>query len=151
MISLDISEYGDPLYMRIVRAPFSRYLKPIQQRSSIGAETVDRLPWIFEIPSVGDLSSNLATMRDINRVIALAGETSVKIPDRSAASADLIKGTRAPFWRDFTSSFAPHDFRLRANCQLMDIRPCMPIFRPAYDTSSSTQMTFFSSRRASAG
>jgi hypothetical protein len=110
MISLDISEYGDPLYMRIVRAPFSRYLKPIQQRSSIGAETVDRLPWIFEIPSVGDLSSNLATMRDINRVIALAGETSVKIPERSAASADLIKRYQSSFLARFHEFFCSPRF-----------------------------------------
>jgi hypothetical protein len=105
MISLDISEYGDPLYMRIVRAPFSRYLKPIQQRSSIGAETVEHLPWIFEIPSVGDLSRNLATMRDINRVIALASETSVRIPDQSAASTDLIKRYQSSFLTRFHEFF----------------------------------------------
>ena len=67
MVSLDISEYGDPLYMRAVRAPFSRYLKPIQQRSSLGVEIVDKLPWIFEIPAFGDLSRTLATMRDVKR------------------------------------------------------------------------------------
>ena len=90
MVSFDISEYGDPLYMRAVRAPFSRYLKPIQQRSSLGVEIVDKLPWIFEIPACGDLSRTLATMRDVRRVIALASETSVRIPDRSAACAVLI-------------------------------------------------------------
>src|SRR6516225_8412525 len=31
MISIDISEYGDPLYSRAVRVPFSVYLKPWQQ------------------------------------------------------------------------------------------------------------------------
>ena len=105
MVSLDISEYGDPLYMRAVRAPFSRYLKPMQQRSFLGAETVDSLPWIFEIPAVEDLSRTLAMMRDVDRVIALASETSVRIPDRSAASADLIKRYQNSFLARFHELF----------------------------------------------
>jgi hypothetical protein len=114
MISLDISEYGDPLYMRVVRAPFSRYLKPIQQRSSIGAEIVHHLPWIFEIPSVGDLSRNLATMRDIYRVIALASETSVRIPDQSAASIDLIKRYQSSFLTRFHEFFCSREFPIQS-------------------------------------
>jgi hypothetical protein len=107
MISLDISEYGDPLYMRRMRfrAPFSRYLKPFRERSSLGAEIVDKLPWIFEIPAVGDLSRTLATMRDIKRVIALASETCVRIPDRSAISVELIKRYRNSFLARFHDLF----------------------------------------------
>jgi hypothetical protein len=52
MVFLDISEYGDPLFMRRIRAPFSQYLKPIRERRSLGAEVVDKLPWIFEIPAL---------------------------------------------------------------------------------------------------
>jgi hypothetical protein len=91
MISLDISEYGDPLYTRAVRAPFSRYLKPFQQRSSLGGETVDRLPWIFEIPMVGDIQSSIAAMRNLECVLVLARETCTRIPDRSAALAAIIQ------------------------------------------------------------
>ena len=32
MIFIDISEYGDPLFTRAIRVPFSRYLKPQQGR-----------------------------------------------------------------------------------------------------------------------
>jgi len=105
MVSLDISEYGDPIYMRIVRAPFSRYLKPIQQRSYLGAEIVNNLPLIFEIPAAGDLSKTLTAMRDVERVIALASETSVRIPDRSAATADLIKSYQNSFLARFHELF----------------------------------------------
>ncbi len=34
VISLDLSEYGDPLHTRIVRLPFSAYHKPLQYRAA---------------------------------------------------------------------------------------------------------------------
>ncbi len=132
MVSLDISEYGDPLYMRMVRAPFSRYLKPIQQRSSLGAETVDNLPSIFEIPAVGDLSATLTAMRDVKRVIALASETSVRIPDRSAASADLIKLYQSSFLARFHELFCSTQLPTQSKLPVhgsqtscVDLPPCV--------------------------
>ena len=132
MVSLDISEYGDPLYMRAVRAPFSRYLKPIQQRSSLGVEIVDKLPWIFEIPAFGDLSRTLATMRDVKRVIALASETSVRIPDRSAACAVLAdryqSSSLARFHELFCSKQPPTQSELPAHgdqTPFLHLPPCI--------------------------
>lgn len=132
MVSLDISEYGDPLYMRVVRAPFSRYLKPIQQRSLLGAETVDKLPWIFEIPAVGDLSRTLTMMRDVDRVIALAGETSVRIPDGSGASVELLKryqtSSLARFHEHFCSTQLSTQSKLPAHgdqIACINLPPCV--------------------------
>lgn len=50
MISLDISEYGDPLDSRSARVPYSRYLKPQQHKASLGKQFIDNLPPIFGIP-----------------------------------------------------------------------------------------------------
>jgi hypothetical protein len=132
MVSLDISEYGDPLYMRTVRAPFSRYLKPIQQRSSLGVEIVEKLPPIFEIPAIGNLSETLATMRDIKGVIALANATSVRIPDRSAASRDLINryqsSSLARFHELFCSAQPPTHKKLPAHgdqAPFVHLPPCI--------------------------
>ena len=53
MISIDISEYGDPLYSRAVRVPFSVYLKPWQQAWAFKVDTLAKLQPIFVIPLQG--------------------------------------------------------------------------------------------------
>jgi|SRR6516162_3614101 hypothetical protein len=112
--------------MRAVRAPFSRYLKPIQQRSLLGAETFDNLPWIFEIPAVEDLSRTLAMMRDVDCVIALASETSIRIPDRSAASAEVLKryqtSSLARFHELFCSTQLPTQGKLPAPAPVSEVK-----------------------------
>src|SRR5258708_38976718 len=50
MISLDISQYGDPLDIRSVRVPYSRYLKIERQKDTLGEEMLNSLAPIFEIP-----------------------------------------------------------------------------------------------------
>lgn len=57
MISLDLSEYGDPLSTRVIRVPFSLYLKPLQQRNVLGAEIVEQLPPVFLIRCTGWIRS----------------------------------------------------------------------------------------------
>jgi hypothetical protein len=41
MISIDISQFRDPLDMRSTRVPYSRYLKMEQQKGVLGGEIVD--------------------------------------------------------------------------------------------------------------
>src|SRR5690606_2210587 len=50
IVSVDISEYMDPLHCRHVRLPFSAYLKAQRNREAVGAHVVDALPPIFQIP-----------------------------------------------------------------------------------------------------
>jgi len=50
MVSIDISEYGDPLYSRMLRVPFSVYLKPWQQRWAFGALVLENLPPLVVVP-----------------------------------------------------------------------------------------------------
>jgi hypothetical protein len=91
IVSIDISEYGDPLFTRNIRMPFSAYLKPFQQRWALGDELVNRLPPLFMIPLAGMPASRaIAVMRDSRRVCQLAGNCSVAIPDMSDASLSLV-------------------------------------------------------------
>ena len=53
MISIDISEYGDPLYSRAVRVPFSVYLKPWQQAWAFDVDVLANLQPLFVIPLQG--------------------------------------------------------------------------------------------------
>ena len=50
VIAVDITEYADPLCSRVMRVPFSVYLKPWQQRAELGNETVGLLSPMFVIP-----------------------------------------------------------------------------------------------------
>jgi hypothetical protein len=48
MLSIDLSEYADPLPMRTIRIPYSGYLKPWQQTHAVGAGNLPRIgPIIF--------------------------------------------------------------------------------------------------------
>jgi hypothetical protein len=91
MISIDISEYGDPLSTRVIRVPFSRYLKPLQQRKALGEDIVRHLPSMFLIPlDAMDVFEGIETMRDIDKVSALAKRSTTKIPDESHSTETLI-------------------------------------------------------------
>jgi hypothetical protein len=91
MISIDISEYGDPLSARVIRVPFSYYLKPWQQRGILGEEIVEKLPPAFLIPlHEMDSRRDFRVMHDISQVIDLAGRASAKIPDQTRATNNLV-------------------------------------------------------------
>jgi hypothetical protein len=91
MISIDISEYGDPLSTRATRVPFSAYLKPWQQQDLIGRDLVQSLSPIFFIPLHDmDIEQGIRVMRDVNMTRELAGNVSTKIPEHSRGMAKLI-------------------------------------------------------------
>lgn len=91
VLSIDISEYGDPLHTRGIRVPFNVYLKAQQQRHLVGLEVAESLPPLFVIPIDG-LSEHdgLRLMRDPLAVRELARRTSVRIPDQSVGMENLI-------------------------------------------------------------
>ena len=90
VVSIDISEYGDPLHTRAIRLPFSPYLKLQQQREVMGELHVEALPPLWVIPAEG-LSERdaLQTMRDPLAVEALAERCHTRIPDASAGTHRL--------------------------------------------------------------
>ncbi len=92
VVAVDITEYADPLCSRVIRAPFSVYLKPWQQRGELGQEVVDSLAPLFVIPLQGiDLKKGLRIRRDARTVRRLAAESSTEIPDASRPMKALIK------------------------------------------------------------
>lgn len=95
MVSVDISEYADPLHLRTVRVPFSRYLKPHQHRDMLGRHVVAQLSPLFLIP-LGDMSveQGLATMRSREDVEELAARAETRIPDASEAFEAAIDAYR---------------------------------------------------------
>jgi hypothetical protein len=91
MISLDISEYGDPLHIRMMRVPFSVYLKPWQQSWGIDTGVLSKLQPLFVVP-LPELSwrQGIEVMRDQAATIRLAKNCRTRIPDASASMARLI-------------------------------------------------------------
>lgn len=91
IVSIDISEYGDPLFTRGVRMPFSAYLKPYQQSWVLGEALSNRLPLLFLIPLDGmSVAEGLQVRSDERRVRDLATNCSAMIPEMAEASLGLI-------------------------------------------------------------
>jgi hypothetical protein len=82
IISLDISEYADPLHTRVIRVPFSVYWKPHTKGITADPNVPDHLPQLITIPKQGlDFSQMLHVMRNPEQVVELARRTSARIPD----------------------------------------------------------------------
>jgi len=106
MISLDLSEYGDPLCTRTVRVPFSGYLKPWQQVGSVGAHVVRNLVPLVFVPVPESLPTRgLHALRDPRQAAALAREACAKIPDMTTGTGLLLERYRQSPLRDFHDWF----------------------------------------------
>jgi hypothetical protein len=106
MVSLDISEYGDPLTVRLLRVPFSVYFKPWQQRGAIADEVLAAMPPFFIIPS-GEMTlpEALSIMRSAEQVTKLAAHAHARIPDSSTAMLRLIADYKTSSLRKFHNDF----------------------------------------------
>ena len=92
VITMDITEYADPLSSRVIRVPFSVYLKPWQQRAELGNETVEQLPPMFVIPITGiDVNEALRIQRNVQEVERLADRISTAISDASKPMRSLVR------------------------------------------------------------
>ncbi len=112
MISIDLSEFGDPLQARTLRVPFTVYHKPAQESWLIGSEVARSLPLMFFIPCEGlDTSTALEIRTDDTRASEWARQVSSRIPDQTAGTGDLITAYQnsrlAEFHRWFYSE-EPH-------------------------------------------
>ncbi len=106
MVSLDISEYGDPLYTRSIRVPYSNYLKPWHSRGVITSDTVSQIPTLFLIPHQEfDINEGLSIMRNENLVRQLAQYAGVGIPDFTENTLTLIDRYMQSEVRKFHTSF----------------------------------------------
>ncbi len=108
IVSLDISEYGDPLHLRHIRVPFSVYLKPRRLSWCLGEDGVRQLLPLLEIPMEGiSMDEAVRARHDPEAALDLAKRSSVHIPDESEGSFNLIqeykKSELARFHDDFYS------------------------------------------------
>jgi hypothetical protein len=105
MISIDLSEYGDPLPTRTVRVPFSGYLKPWQQAYAVGEQNISRIgPIIFVPTEERETSLAVAAMRDPGRAARWAEHFSTGIPDATSGTGNIAHRYSASALRRF------HDF-----------------------------------------
>ena len=106
MISLDISEYGDPLPARMFRVPFSVYFKPWQQRGLIADAVLEEMEPLFVIP-LGDmeLREALPMMRSAEQATKLAASANAEIPDASKQLERLIADYESSRLRQFHDDF----------------------------------------------
>jgi hypothetical protein len=106
MISIDISEYGDPLYSRMLRVPFSVYLKPWQQSWIFHPDVLARLQPLFAIPLQGlDWREGISTMRDPQLTMKLAAHASTTIPNATHGTGKLLEDYWNSKLADFHASF----------------------------------------------
>lgn len=95
MVSIDISEYGDPLHTRMIRIPFSVYLKPWTKHLGLDDARADTIPRMLVIPA-GSLNSRqaVAVMQDQAAAVELAERTTTKIPAAAAAMERVVADYR---------------------------------------------------------
>ena len=106
IVSLDISEYGDPIHSRMIRMPFTRYMK--SQRTWINGllDHSHPLPEMFVLPlHEMNVHQALEIRQDEEAVVDLAKRASVHIPDESAGMSRLISDYMNSPLRDFHNTF----------------------------------------------
>ena len=99
MVSLDISEYADPLSSRDLRIPFSPYLKPLQDRDIMGPQEVGAL-WTVPFPG-GGVQEAVAALRDPVGAARRGNGTPCGIPDGGAGTDALLDEYLVSFLAQF--------------------------------------------------
>lgn len=116
IISIDTSEYGDPLHTRMVRMPFTNYLKPWINgvAQSLGNEAA--IPRFRVIPLHEIDTRQALALRQVEAgVLDLAHRACVRIPEQSAGTAKLLDDYLVSRLRRFHEDFYSdrHDPRER--------------------------------------
>jgi len=106
VVSIDISAFGDPLYTRMVRIPFTAYRKPWEQGLATAAELAARIPPLFFIPPYEmQVGEALQVMQNAGLVSELAQRASVQIPDQARAMELLVECYRGSTLKRFHDWF----------------------------------------------
>jgi hypothetical protein len=109
IVSLDLSEYGDPLHTRTVRTPFSAYLTHLRLQSRQAGQ---RLPKLFVIPLFDlTLKQAIETRSDPDKVRLLARRASTQIPEQERGMESVAAAYRSSSLARFHDYFynAEHD------------------------------------------
>ena len=91
MISIDISEYGDPLYSRTIRVPFGVYLKPWQQPWAFASDVLTELEPVFVVP-LQELTwrEGIFITRYHQLTAELAADANTTIPDATRGTEKML-------------------------------------------------------------
>ncbi|HYF37467.1 MAG TPA: hypothetical protein VD994_19350, partial [Prosthecobacter sp.] len=91
IISIDISEYGDPLHTRMIRQPFTYYLKPWMPGPVSQSERRDQIPLTRVVPlHEMDVHLALQVRQSEAEVRELARRACVRIPEQSYGTVKLL-------------------------------------------------------------
>ncbi|WP_395746097.1 hypothetical protein [Prosthecobacter sp.] len=116
MISIDISEYGDPLHTRTIRMPFTNYRKPWQTGIASRFQIEEELPAIRSIPlHEMDFRQAIKVRQVDDEVRDLAQRACVRIPLQEEGTQRLLEHYLASRLRRFHEFYysAQHDPRER--------------------------------------
>lgn len=135
MVSIDISEYGDPLHTRLVRMPFTNYLKPWISGLAADLGLEAELPWFRAIPlHEMDVRQAIKVRQDDDDVKELARRANVRIPLQEEGTSRLLESyLRSPL-RQFHKHYynSRHDPRTTwpetySRTPLEPLPPCIRI------------------------
>jgi hypothetical protein len=131
-IDLDLSMYGDPLYTRDIRCPFSTYQKHKMQKGKFGVRVAAEVPVLVTLPRPGSLGLEecLRLRTDFEKSARYASKVKTAIPEASAGCGRLIEAYRASelyrFHRYFDSAEHDPPQRWPATYDRLDLRPLPP-------------------------
>ena len=133
MISIDISEYGDPLHTRMTRMPFTHYRKPWVTGLIRHLGIEDQIPTFRTIPLHEiDVRQALKVRQDEADVLDLAHRACVRIPCQEMGTQHLLEAYLASPLRRFHETYyaAQHDPREHwpdtyARTDLNTLPPCV--------------------------
>lgn len=102
LVSVDISEYGDPLHTRMIRMPFTAYLKPWITGLARACGVEAEIPSIRTIPlHEMDFRQAIKVRQVDEEVAALARRACVRIPLQEEGTARLLEAYLASRLRRF--------------------------------------------------
>lgn len=106
IISIDISEYGDPLHTRMIRMPYTNYLKPCFKGFARSHEIEGVIPTLRIIPLHEiDIQQALKVRLVDAQVIDLARRASVNIPEQTEGTERLLADYQTSHLRQFHEYF----------------------------------------------
>lgn len=112
IISIDTSEYGDPIHTRMMRMPFTNYLKPAYRSYARELGVSGGIPSIRTLPLHEiDIRQALLVRQTDADVVELANRASVRIPEQTEGTERLLQDYLTSHLRHFHHYFysANHD------------------------------------------
>lgn len=96
-IALDLSMYGDPLYTRDIRCPFSTYQKHKLLIGKFGERAAAEIPVLVTLPRSGSMKLQrlLRLRQDLAASQKFAATAENRIPESSAGVKNLMRAYRA--------------------------------------------------------